>query len=936
MDFWHQFPGPNAAYVLELYERYRHDPQSLDPGTRRFFDQWSPPPDGATPAAGGNPAVKADTDLLKAAVAASGYAQVIRERGHLIAAVNPLRPAARPSELMPPERETDALRTLPAALVGGPVALRSANAWDAVQSLHDIYCSASGYEYSHLRQSAGRTWFQETVESGRCRPPSAPLDEPKLLERLTEVEVFERYLQQAFPGRTRFSIEGVDMLVPMLDETARLAAESGVRRIFIGMGHRGRFNVLAHILQKPYAEIVAELRGAGIQAAALEDAGWTGDVKYHAGGCRPPDLDDEGRLSICMPPNPSHLESTYPVVEGMARAAGSQTGQTGAPKFDPDIALAVVLHGDASFPGQGVVAETLNMAGLPAYQTGGTIHIIANNQLGYTATTGEAYSGRNASDLALGFDMPVVHVNADVPEACLEAVRMAFEYRERFRRDFVIDLVGYRRHGHNEGDEPAFTQPVMYRQIRAHPTARAQLAERLRASKQIESTWPEALEEHYMEFARTASQDGAAASGTEPLQSPAGAPPPSAETTAVPVSRLAALNGALLSWPETFTLSRKLERYFVQRRQAFDEPDRPTIDWSLAETLALASILEDGIAVRLTGEDACRGTFSQRHAVLYDADTGAAYVPLEALPQARAAFEVANSPVTEFATLAFEFGYSSQEPQRLLLWEAQYGDFINIAQGVVDEYIVSACAKWNQPASLVLLLPHGNEGQGPDHSSGRLERFLQLAAGGNVQIAIPTTAAQYFHLLRQQALRLRTSPRPLIVFTPKGLLRHPRVASTPQALASPGWHSVIDDAGRRGSARTVRRLLLCSGRVYFDLATHPLAEQMADQVAIARVEQLHPLPDGDLTRLLQSYPGVTELVWVQEEPRNMGAWEYLRPTLAELANGRWQLLCVSRPAMSSPAEGSAAQYAVNQRALVEQALGVPGRGPDAGSSAERT
>jgi 2-oxoglutarate dehydrogenase E1 component len=925
MDFWQQFHGPNAAFVLELYERYQLNPELVDEATRGLFDQWQPLAEETAMPREASVVGLSNLNEIESGIAAASYVRAIRERGYLLAHVDPLGgEPPTPSLLSPnlPEPSAEVLRRLPAALIGGPLAANAADAWETVQNLRRIYSTASGYEYGHLQAAEERAWLYEATESGRYRPPQAPIDEAHLLERLTEVEVFERFLQQVFPGKTRFSIEGVDMLVPMLDEIALAATEARVRQIILGMGHRGRFNVQAHILQKPYAEILAEFKDTGKYSASADEAGWTGDVRYHAGGCRPVDADDENCLTICMPPNPSHLESIYPVVEGMIRAAGSQVERRGAPKFDPDIAMAVVLHGDASFSGQGIVAETLNLARLPAYQTGGTLHIIVNNQLGYTATPQEVHSGRYASDLALGFDLPVIHVNADVPEACLEAARIACAFRACFHKDFLIDLIGYRRYGHNEGDEPTFTQPVMYRRIQSHPTVREQWARRLLAQGSIEPTWAEGLVQKGMEAVRGAYQAVEAGADGGPWLEPRRQAAKGPVLTAVPLQRLEALNAALLEWPETFKLHRKLERSFLQRRQAFGDPDQLTIDWPLAEELALATILEEGIAIRLTGEDVGRGTFSQRHVVLYHADTGQAYIPLQAMAPARAACEVSNSPVTEMATVGFEFGYSLQKPEQLVLWEAQYGDFITVAQVMVDEFITSARAKWNQTSALVLLLPHGNEGQGPDHSSARLERFLQLAAGHNLQIAMPTTAAQYFHLLRRQAQQLTSRPLPLIVFTPKGLLRHPLMSSPPQALAQSGWQNVIDDTRHPSLPRSARRLLLCSGRVYVDLATSPLAGQTADQVAIARLEQIYPLPGEELDRLLVSYPRLESVVWVQEEPQNMGAWDYLRPGLMELIGGRWPLHCISRPPSPSPAEGSMSQYNLTQRALIQQALSV--------------
>ncbi len=942
MGDWQEFQGVNAGYVLELYERFRKDPSSVDAATRAYFERRTPPEADvpALPTKGGAlflsvrgpesgpqvgvcyPAGGAPMAIDKI-VGAVNLAECIRKFGHLDAHLDPLgsEPTGDPSLLLETHggREDD-LRQLPANLILGPIAGDKANAWEVIQELRAVYSSRSGWDYAHLRNPEEREWLKTAAESRLYRAPADPIDEPALLERLTQVEVLERFLHRTFPGKTRFSIEGLDMLVPILDELIGGAAEVSFRNILIGMAHRGRLNVLAHVLNKPYVQIFAEfkdpLRARGFRDDAL---GWTGDVKYHLGARRAIKGGEQVELVVTMAPNASHLEAVDPVVEGMARAAGTRVDKPGPPVFDPVQTLPILIHGDAAFPGQGIVAETLNLYTLPGYKTGGTIHIVTNNQIGFTTNTEDARSTHFASDLARGFKTPILRVNADDPEACIEAARVALAYRARFQKDFVIDLVGYRRYGHNEGDEPSFTQPLMCEEISQHPTVREIWASELVGRGLIARDWSEQLVRKHMEhlqglMASMKAEQELVVSQPEP-------PPPGAARrtkTAVPAERLRALNQGLLALPPDFALNRKLERARDRRRHALDNLDDRSVEWAMAEELALGSILGEGIAVRLTGQDVERGTFSQRHSVFFDVRTGASFVPLQALPQARAAFEVHNSPLTENAVVGFEFGYNVQEPDRLVIWEAQYGDFINGAQTMVDEFVASARAKWGLTPSLVMLLPHGHEGQGPDHSSGRPERFLQLAAETNMRIANCTTAAQYFHLLRLQALLLKTDPLPLVVLTPKSLLRYPLVTSSLRELAEGGFQRVIDDEQARQHPEQVRRVVLCSGKIYVDLAS---AEQRKDStpVALCRVEQLYPFPEEDLRTVLESYPASEEVVWVQEEPENMGAWEFMRPHLEDVIDGRWPLRHIARPRNSSPAEGSSAWHAVNQEMLIKQA-----------------
>jgi 2-oxoglutarate dehydrogenase E1 component len=919
MNPWDQFTGVNAGYVYDLYERYQRDPGSVDEATRTLFANWSPEIESEpTP-------VRSDVQAADtvAAIATVNLAESIRRFGHLAARLDPLGvtdPVGDPS--LHPQAHgltTDTLSRLPASLVSGPAAEGAANALEAIEKLRSIYCATTGHDYHHVFVPEERVWLRQAIETCQFRPPRDPINALELLDRITQVEVFERFLHRTFPGKTRFSIEGLDMMIPVLDEIINDAAAAGVQHVMIAMAHRGRLNVLAHIMQKPYAQVLAEFKDPVFSRSARIDLGWMGDVKYHAGARYV--VDGDGRpesLVISMPPNPSHLEAVDPVMVGMARAAATDVSQPGKPTLHPEKVLGILIHGDAAFPGQGIVAETLNLSRLDGYDVGGIIHIIANNQLGFTAEPHESFSTSYASGLARGFKIPIVHVNADDPVACIEAARLAWAYRHKFKLDALIDLVGYRRYGHNEGDEPAFTQPQIYQIVAGHPTVRERYAKQLVAAGVTTEQDAENLIKKHM---RVLEEAYAALKPEEDYAPPLPTVPPTGAArrvqTAVAFDRLNALNAELLSVPEGFSVHRKLERARERRASMFNQPDERTIDWATAEELAFASVLEDGIAIRLTGEDVERGTFSQRHAVLHDSVTGEEHVPLGTLSRAKAAFEIHNSALTENATIGFEFGYNIQEPRRFVLWEAQYGDFINGAQVVLDEFVISGRAKWGLTPSLVFLLPHGYEGQGPDHSSARLERFLQLAADMNMRIANCTTAAQYFHLLRRQALLLDTDPLPLIVLTPKSLLRHALTASSPRELAEGRFQLAIDDDEARKQAGKVKRLVLCSGKVYVDLISSEQRKAGAN-VAIVRVEQLYPFPSDEIRQILDGYPKLRDVCWVQEEPENMGAWEFVRPLLEQLIDGRWPLRYIGRVRNSSPSEGSAAWHQANQRAIVAQ------------------
>ena len=910
MNSEREFHGPNLAYMLGLRERYEKDPGSLDPATREFFERHQ--------AEESRPAARSAADL-RAVIAAANLAQAIRSQGYLAAALNPLfnEPGEPSLTLEYHHLSEEELAKLPAEIVNLPE-VKAENALEAIQALRATYCGTIGFDYAHVHSPEEREWLQQAAEAGRFRDSAEDMDEVKLLERLTQVEAFELFLHRLYPGKTRFSIEGLEMMIPMLDEAIAAAARARICVIFIGMAHRGRLNVLAHILNKPYSQILAEFTDPQGRATTWDEQGWTGDVKYHMGGYRTPDQKTGIDLVVHMPPNPSHLEQIDPVIQGMARAANTGVDKAGEPRYYQNASLPIMIHGDASFVGQGIVAETLNLSRLPGYTASGTLHLIANNQLGFTAIDPELRSSLHASDMAVGFEIPVLHVNADDPYACIEAARTAFAYRQKFRKDFMINLIGYRRHGHNEGDEPRFTQPVMYQKIDHHPSVRQLWASRLEQEGVIE---PGHADELLRGFMNQLQEESEKLDPEKSLFEPVPAAPPRGAAqkvkTAIPLKRVRELNQSLLQFPDGFKLNPKLVRA-VERRQSSINKSADKVDWAAAEDIAFASILQDGTAIRLTGQDSARGTFSQRHAVFYDSQTNKMHIPLQALPQAQAAFEVLNSPLSEMGAIGFEIGYNIQAPARLDIWEAQYGDFVNNAQGVIDEFLVSGRAKWGLTPSLVLLLPHGNEGQGPDHSSGRIERFLGLAAETNMRIAYPSTAAQYFHLLRRQALLLNTDPLPLIVFTPKGLLRHPLVASTAGELTEGTWQSVLDDA-EVDDPKRVASLILCSGRIYVDLVTSQLRKE-TQNLAIARLEQLYPLPKEALSNLLARYPNLERLIWVQEEPLNMGVWNSLRPRLRQLTEDRFPLHYVGRPESSSPAEGSSTSYRANQQALIEQAF----------------
>jgi len=865
-----------------------------------------------------SPEPRAPSPDLKHVAAAMALVKAFRNFGHMAARLDPLGseppgdPALDPGPL---GLTAEIMARIPAEVLRIYVAGRTLA--EAYPELQKTYCGTIAYEVEHIGSHVERLWLRQVIESGQHRTPLAAEQKQKLLLRLTAVEGLERFLHKAYLGQKRFSIEGLDALVPMLDQTIELAGVSGARRVVLGMAHRGRLNVLAHIVGLPYETIFAEFEGGRHVEGTLTPEGGTGDVKYHHGADGVYQTASGKPVNVTLSPNPSHLEAVNPVVEGRARA--NQTNRRGKdPIHDGTVALPVLIHGDASFAAQGVVAETFNLARLRGYTTGGTIHLIANNQVGFTTDPKEGRSTDYSSDLAKGFDAPIVHVNADDPEACLAAVRLAMMYRDKFHADVVIDVVGYRRHGHNEGDEPAYTQPLMYERIKQTPTVRRRYAEQLAGEGVLDVAQADTEAERFYQRLSEIQQSlkanlSEAGAGEEP-QRISGAQQPVAEpdtTVASPV--LSGLNEQLLVVPAGFSVNPKLKKQLERRRGALTEG---AIEWAHAEALAFASLLVEGTAIRLTGQDTERGTFSQRHLVLHDTVNGQRYGPIQNLPAARAPFELHNSPLSEFACLGFEYGYAAAAPDALVLWEAQYGDFTNGGEVIIDQFLIAGLAKWGQTSRLTLLLPHGYEGQGPEHSSARIERFLALGADGNLRIANCTTPAQYFHLLRRQARHAEL--RPLVLFTPKSLLRLPQATSRLEDLTAGGFRPVLDDpegAARRGATR----LVLCSGKVYYDLVLSPRRAE-ASHVAIGRVELLYPLPALELAALIKRYPKISEIVWVQEEPRNMGPQKFMLPQLRELVGPGVTVRDIGRPERSSPAEGYPAAHQAEQARIVREAF----------------
>ncbi|HTX58153.1 MAG TPA: multifunctional oxoglutarate decarboxylase/oxoglutarate dehydrogenase thiamine pyrophosphate-binding subunit/dihydrolipoyllysine-residue succinyltransferase subunit [Verrucomicrobiae bacterium] len=870
----------------------------------------------AKPSAAGAPAAKPSDEMLRAVAAGMAIVSAYRRFGHLAAHLDPLGTEPVGDSSLEPQTYnlTPALQSaIPASVLR--VKVPGNTLAEVLPHLRETYSSTIAYEIEHISNATQRVWLRDYIESGKHKVSLSPQRQIEFLQRLTKVDAFDRYVRKAFMGQKTFSGEGLDVMVPMLEEMLDMLADDGIGNAVLGMAHRGRLNVIAHLTNMPYEEVMTEFEAATYRGT-LGDDDVMGDVKYHHGATGEFTTAKGKRIVVTLAHNPSHLEAVDPVVEGSARALQTDHSH-GVPGYDSKGAAPILIHGDAAFTGQGIVSEVFNLQSLPGYETGGTIHLIANNQIGFTTDPSDSRSTRYASDLAKGFDVPIVHVNADDVDACIAAVHLAVDFRRAFGRDVLIDLIGYRRFGHNEQDEPAYTQPQMAEKIKAHPTVRELFASKLIAGGLLTADQAKEMADAAtarLQEARKAVK-GALAVHTKG-QKLAGSNT-FGGTVLAPVAReqLIAWSEAIVAVPESFSVNRKLLVQFERRRAAIGAGGG--VDWGTAESLAFASLLSAGTPIRITGQDTQRGTFSHRHAVFHDPNDGSkTWIPLQHLSGEQASFEIYNSPLSEYACMGFEYGYSTQEPNALVLWEAQYGDFFNGAQIVVDQFIAAGAAKWGQNTRLTLLLPHGYEGGGPEHSSARLERFLQLVAEGNLRVAYPSTAANYYHLLRLQA----RSPVavPLVVMTPKSLLRAESAAGRIDELASGAFSPVIDDP--RALDRTkIERLILCSGKIYHDLIAHDSYASLK-KTAIARIELLAPLPVGDINKTIAAYPNLKKILWVQEEPKNMGARAFVRRRLLEGKRDGFDIEYIGRGYRASPSEGYAGQHAVEQERIVKTAL----------------
>ncbi|MFZ7125201.1 MAG: 2-oxoglutarate dehydrogenase E1 component [Desulfobacterales bacterium] len=899
----------NAGYLDAQYRRWKSDPQSVSDDWRYFFE-------GVEFAAGGAPGAEGSEPVIQQ-VRVEALKHRYREIGHLLACMDPL-------EACPTEHPLLSLEAFGLSRddLDRPFHTRrfsdkgQAPLKDIIRALKETYCRSIGVEYMHLQDPEERRWLQDRMEPVRNRTDLSGPERKRALELLLESGRFEHFLNRKYVGVTRFSLEGGDGAIPLLYEIAGRAAGAGCEEIILGMAHRGRLNVQRQILGKSLEDIFSEFENC-YDPESLVGAG---DVKYHNGFLGEIETGDGRKLRMLLVNNPSHLEAVNPVVEGLARARQETGGEKARTRT-----LALLIHGDAAFAGQGVVAETLNMSQLEGYATGGTVHLVINNQIGYTTLPQDARSTRYSTDLAKMLMIPIFHVHGEDPEALIHAARLAVDYRTAFGKDVVIDLVCYRRYGHNEGDEPYFTQPLMYDRIRSRPPLYELYAERLieegvasaeavdsirdRIDAELDRAY-DAIHGSECRFPETRF--------LENWEGYTGRYSDERVETGVGEKALRDFAGRLNDVPEEFHLNPKLVKLMERRRQAVEEGGG--VDWANAESLAFASLLADGFPIRLSGQDSGRGTFSQRHSVWVDIETGERRVPLNHVADDQAAYRVYNSLLAEYGVLGFEYGYSLARPESLTIWEAQFGDFVNNAQSVVDLFIASGESKWQRLSGLVLLLPHGYEGQGPEHSSARLERFLQLCAEDNLQVCNPTTPAQYFHLLRRQMIR--KIRKPLVVMTPKSLLRHPQAVSSRNDLTSGAFQEVLGAAGKTGK---IKRVLICSGKIFYELSDRQNRIEK-DDTAIVRLEQFYPFPEALLKENLSSFKSAKEWFWVQEEPENMGGWTFVRPRIEAVIDA--PIRYIGRPPAASPATGFPKIYRKQQEAVLTEAVGALPDGKD--------
>jgi len=933
--------GVNQALVEELLLRYRENPAAVSEPWRRYFDALTadetpqpldvkvdgtsgvftlPPTSENVPPFGTLSGVASSSHdrLVEAQARVSAMVNSYRVRGHLFADLDPLG-----LRTLPPfdlSLETFGLHQVPPDTIFS-YGNKKLTLQEIFQTLNDTYCRSIGAEFTFIENPEERRWLQHQMEDSGNRVTLDRETQLRVLRKLTDAETFERFLHSTYLGAKRFSVEGAESMVPMLELVIDHAAFNGVEEIVIGMAHRGRLNVLINVMELPPHDILA----------AFEDNDperylGSGDVKYHLGHSTDRTIDGRN-VHLTLSFNPSHLEFVNPVVEGRVRAKQDRRED----REDRTSVLPLLIHGDAAFIGQGIVQETLNLSGLRAYETGGTIHVVVNNQIGFTTAVKDARSTRYCTDITRMLRCPVFHVNGEDPEAVVHVAQLATEYRQRYHRDVVIDLYCYRKYGHNEGDEPRFTQPLMYGAVDKKRTIREHYVESLVARGQITHAECEEIQELSRLRYQEALDEVRETNHKYDVSSFAGVwegyrggddLDTSDADTSVPRARLTELMDRITTLPEKFAMLRQI-RTVVKHRRAAGRGEAP-VDWGSGETLAYASLVADGINVRITGQDAERGTFSHRHAVLYDKETGESYTPLCNLGEGQGRFEVHDSCLSEAGVLGFEYGYSLDTPDALVIWEAQFGDFANSAQVLIDQFISSSEDKWDRLSGLVMLLPHGFEGMGPEHSSARLERFLALCAEDNMTVCNLTTAAQIFHALRRQVLRKWR--KPMVVMSPKSLLRSPKAASTLDELAEGSFQRIIPE--RKVAAKSAKRVLMCSGKVYYDLVA--ARQKMGrDDVAIVRLEQLYPVRRAELRDVLAPYGDDTEVLWVQEEPFNMGAWYYVNAQFPEWLGDRFQIRCVARPISASPATGSKEAHKIEQKKLMEQAFA--GLGDDGAS-----
>ena len=919
--------GTNSEFIEYLYARYSADPASVDPSWQEFFTDLSREPEGLgdrAAAAVGAPGLSEDDaraitrDSLRVLMMIRAY----RVRGHLIAALDPLglegdkhHPELDPVSYGFSDADYDRV-----FFIDGVLGQQTATLRDILSILQQTYCGKIGIEFMHIQYPEEKAWIQERVEGTRNRTHFAKHTKLEILRSLDVAEGFESFLQVKHPGTKRFSLEGSESLIPALETIIETSAALGTEDIVFGMPHRGRLTVLTSIMAKPYRQVFAEFHG---ESSNPEDVQGSGDVKYHLGTSSDRELPHGRNIHLSMTANPSHLEAVNPVVLGKVRAKQAMIGDTKRQRV-----MSILMHGDAAFAGQGLVAETFGLSQLRGYRTGGTIHVIVNNQIGFTTSPKHSRSSPYPSDVGKMVQAPIIHVNGDDPEAVVHAARMAAEYRCHFSRDVVLDIFCYRRYGHNEGDEPAFTQPLMYRKIADHPTTRQLYTERLVADGVLA---PKEADQRLADFHAELEGEFEASKSFRPnkadwfegkWQGFERAPESERRgATSVPMARLKEIGLALSALPEDFDIHRKIARFQGNRRKMIESGEG--LDWSTGEAMAFATLLGEGCPVRLSGQDSGRGTFSQRHSVHIDQTNEKRYVPLNHVAEDQAHYEVIDSMLSEAAVLGYEYGYSLADPDTLVLWEGQFGDFANGAQTIIDQFITSGESKWLRMSGLVMLLPHGYEGQGPEHSSARLERFLQMFGEDNIQVANCTTPANYFHILRRQLHR--KFRKPLIMMTPKSLLRHKRAVSRLSDLG-PGtsFHRVLPEAAELPTPAKARRVVLCSGKVYYDLVEERERREI-DDIAILRVEQLAPFPKRSLATELEKYPSA-DVVWCQEEPKNMGAWTFIGPRIEDLL-ANLDVRCkrptyVGRIEAASPATGSNKKHVREQAKLVNDALTV--------------